>query len=747
MKQWKRLIVGAAVTIGLTSGCKKPLYMDPGDHAAAMKYILPSDLETSPSAALVIPSDATPVPPTVLDPDRPPRYLTLGEGFALALEQGRLGVTNLRGLTIGSAGAQQFLNDDLGSFNGQSFAGDDAIRTFAIDPAIFAANIEASLSKFDTRWLSNVTWSKRDDAVANSVSSLQNGDFSTVNTGFYKPLPTGGLAGITFENSYSRLAVGANQTTFAVINPSYRPTVTVQVEQPLLQNYGVEINQLLQAHPGSTQIAGLRPSGGTRVDGILITRTRYDQQKLQFERQVNQMVLNVESAYWNLYAAYFGLYASEQGLRQAFKTWQLTSELIKAGVRPAQDESEARAQFHRFRADRNNSLQGVLEAERQLRGLMGLKASDGQRLVPTDAPTLTEYKPEWQSSVAEMMQNRPDLLLAQQEVKLRQFDLVLQKNGLRPDLRGFANYNVGGIGTQLDGSGNIADGNGRGNAFASLADNTFNTWNIGFRLDVPLGTREAHASVRVSRLNLAKSYISLQAQRDKAVLTMTAIYQELERTYEQIKILKARRESLGKQISALVERIAAGKEPQLILLNAQINFADSIRQEHAAIATYNATIAAWQYHKGTLMNFNNIVIADGPLPQLAMTRAAEYERLKATGIVLRERESILISPTSPEGVPVMPATANPLSVQGAFERDRSPLPTSLPDDNKSLSTPPPVTAPAPGSTPPTANPERIPAPGYNPLGNTSPDLPTGPGGPSGGPPTRGGNGSLLPPAR
>ena len=73
------------------------------------------------------------------------------------------------------------------------------------------------------------------------------------------------------------------------MNPSYRPSVQFQFEQPLLQGFGVEINQLRAAAPrqpaqprrASTAAQRRRP------EGILITRLRFDQQRAEFERNVN----------------------------------------------------------------------------------------------------------------------------------------------------------------------------------------------------------------------------------------------------------------------------------------------------------------------------------------------------------------------------------------------------------------------------------------------------------------------------
>src|SRR5437763_503631 len=59
-----------------------------------------------------------------------------------------------------------------------------------------------------------------------------------------QPLPTGGVAGITFSTDYQYLS-NPPLGEFSVLNPSYVPRLTFGFEQPLLRGYGVEMNQLL----------------------------------------------------------------------------------------------------------------------------------------------------------------------------------------------------------------------------------------------------------------------------------------------------------------------------------------------------------------------------------------------------------------------------------------------------------------------------------------------------------------------
>src|SRR5262249_7286736 len=160
---------------------------------------------------------------------------------------------------------------------------------------------------------------------------------AAITSGLVKPLPTGGVAGITFRTDYQLSNLQPR------VNPSYRPSVQFGFEQPLLQGFGVEINQLRTTHPGSlaSNLLNVNPlqqiSPGGRVPGILITRIAFDVSRTEFERNVTFMLLNVEVAYWNLYGAYWTLYSQEQALRQGYEAWKINKARFEAGRIPIQD--------------------------------------------------------------------------------------------------------------------------------------------------------------------------------------------------------------------------------------------------------------------------------------------------------------------------------------------------------------------------------------------------------------------------
>jgi outer membrane protein TolC len=725
MKRWKTKLATLLLFGGL-AGCKQPLYMTVDDQKAVTVAGLPRNLENDPNVTAVPAGNAYAKPADVDHPDRPARYMTLPEAIAVALEQGTRGnqssaqvFQGARSNFIGNTGFGVYA-DDLVTSTGRGVIGDDSIRAFALDPAIIGADIEGALAKFDTRWLTTMNWQKNDTAVTNVFNNLSNGDTGALSSGLFKPLPTGGLAGITWNTNYTKLT--SPPSGFQVVNPAYQPSLNFTFEQPLLRGYGININQLLPSHPGSVQQSGFSATGG-RAEGILITRIRFEQSKNEFERTVNVMLFNVEFTYWGLYASYFALYAAEQGLRQAYVTWQLKKSELEAGKATAHEVAQVRAQFANFRGQRVQALQNVLNWERQLRGILNLPVEDGKRLVPADAPTLSPYNPDWTSSVSEALANRPELLIMRQEVKARQFDLMVQQNFTRPDLRFVSSYNVNGIGTRLDGSGS-------NNAIDSLVSNKFNTWLLGLRLDVPIGTRDAYSSVRAAQLNLARSFILMKNQEEKAARYLAAVNQQLFSSYRLIEYARERRQALADQLRGLYARIQAGKDPLITILQAQSDFATALQNEHDAIANYNIAIAGFQYAKGTIMQYNNVQVADGPLPACVMTRAADHFRQRGEGLVAREREH-LPSGDGPHPLPSL-LEHQPETPKTPPELQNLPAPSPAPFDPmtpvkpavdpKKLVLPPPLTS---GNEAPANKPLSLTAPVVPPPLPRSPSSPYG----------------------
>ncbi len=633
-KRWTIRLLGGLLLLATLGGCKQQLFMEPGDYQNAIGNVNLAKLESEPHAAIVPPDVKSIAPPaTVLDPNRTPVYLTLKQAIALAIEQGNSGGSSLN---PGNSNLQ------LPQFTGRGSSGTDSIQAFKVDPAISAAEIERSLSKFDARWITSMSWNKNDSPTLTLQQSFSNGDSATLSSTIAKPLPTGGVAGIVFSTQYSKLAQPPTNTAFVSLVTSYTPRVQFVFEQPLLQAFGVEINQLLPNHPGSQLIQGFRTTGAG-TEGILITRIRSEQQRAEFDRIVNQQLLNVETAYWNLFSAYYNLAAQEEGLKQALDGYQFILARSAGGIARQQLAYQNRAQYFNFRSQVIRARGQVLSTEQALRDLLGMRLDDGTRLVPVDEPILAKYVPNWDEIHRDGVQNRPELLIARQELKARQLDLLTQKNLRKPDLRFFSSYDIAGLGPRLDGA-NIED-----NAFRSLASNQFNSYQLGLRLDMPLGFRDANSLVRQAQLNLKRYALQVLDTERKVGFDVAQRYRQIEEASELIVSTREERISTAKRVENDVELYqkgvtGAGEAAASFVLNlllAQQQLATATAAEYRAIADYNNALAALEHAKGTIQQYNNVSVADGPLPAHVQKKAADHFAATEAALKLREHPAEL----------------------------------------------------------------------------------------------------------
>jgi outer membrane protein TolC len=718
MKSWlakavKTWLAGSAATIlGLVSlpGCQptflaKEVY--DGAHAA-----LPPRLEENSYPITEPISTMTAAPATVSRPDRPPRYLSLQEAIAIALENGVVagrGVTNL-GLIPAPGGGPPTTTQIFFPPASQN----DSMRILALNPAVSSAAIEIAASRFDAMFASSLSWTGVDGllGVPSLSTSFQNNDiFAGLNntggqTGRYeasiiKAFASGAVANLSFLTDYRNLNSNGSNPVPAngLLNPQYTARFSIGFEQPLWRDFGVAINQILPLFPSPSGLSLLSQNdtlafgshqNKTGTDGILIARLKFDQSRAHFENNVNTLLANVEIAYWNLYNKYGQLYSFEENLAIMQRVWQESFNKHKLGSKdvPPENYFQVRGQYEEFRGERLRALNEVLEAERDLRSVLGLPPEDGYRLVPIESPTMAEVKPSWENSFQEALSSRPDLAYAREELTKNQYALSVALNNLKPDLRLFARFEPFGEGSTLTGNGTFLDSSGPGgtpgisqpsNAFRSLMNGRLADYQVGLALNMPLGFRAEHAAVRSARLELTKNYYLLRDWENLVVFQVTREYQELDHWYKRIQVHREERKGYQESLRKYEELFKGGKltlgTPQL--LEVQRRYAAAQVKEYTSIAEYNSTLARLEWAKGTILRYDNVHIGEGALPECVAVRAVDNEK-ERTLLRLRERPDALHQPgrlcltkdTVPTSSNGWPGVKN---AQGRSAQEQSPL--------------------------------------------------------------------------
>lgn len=179
----------------------------------------------------------------------------------------------------------------------------------------------------------------------------------------------------------------------------------------------------------------------------------------------------------------------------------------------------------------------------------------------------------------------------------------------------------------------------------ALSSDHFNDWLVGLNMSVPLGYRFEHAATRSARLQLAQAFHVLKDQEDRVKSTLSQQYQELAKWYRLIEDRRGERRAYADALGKKFKLVELGKKAvDLDLLDVQRRLALALTKEYQAIAEYNNTLARMEFARGTIMQHDNVVIAEGRLSPCAEVRAVEHERERTKAFVLRERPDPLGQP-------------------------------------------------------------------------------------------------------
>jgi outer membrane protein TolC len=498
---------------------------------------------------------------------------------------------------------------------------------------------EAALSEFDAQLAAGAYFEKNDRAFNNAIAGLGT-QFLQQDAHVYNLELRKRTAAGTSLAVRKRVDYDFNNSPFNN-DPNLPWTMRIEgeVRQPLMQGAGVDFNRIA----GVSGIPGF-------YNGVLITRINTDVSLAEFEASVTQLVADVENAYWELFFAYRDLNAKLAARQRAYDSWRQLEVLPGEGSNRA-SQMQALEQLYRLEAEVQDALVGrpqeksntnvfrgtggVFASERRLRRVVGLPAADGQLLRPSDEPTLARNIFSWEEALHESLARRVELRKQKWQVKRRELELIASRNYLLPKLDVVGTYRFYGLGHDL-----ISQADGPfDSALGNLATGDFQEWALGVEMLSPIGYRRGHVAVRNAELQLARERALLAEQEQQVISDLGAAFAELDRAHQIMLTQFNRRAAAADQLQAVTVLLAdadSAEKPRLldIQLEAQRRLADAESQFFRALAEHEVAIKNVHLGKGSLLDYNQIHLAEGFWPAKAYDDAARRERLKIGGAML-----------------------------------------------------------------------------------------------------------------
>ncbi|MFN7812365.1 MAG: TolC family protein [Planctomycetia bacterium] len=523
------------------------------------------------------------------------------------------------------------------------------------DPAIVETDpfrgVESALALFDAQLTSSLTWDRlnRPQNVGGQFTSIfqQNlqGDQSNWTTGINKRTATGATFGFSNQTIYDNNNSPTRQNNgepigspgFKVLVPStWQTNYDFTFSQPLLQGAGVTYNRI--AGPDSFENLYGRPV----FRGVLLARINADISLADFEAGVRNLVSDTEQSYWELYFAYRNLEARKAGRDSALEAWRKVHALMVEGSRGGErdKEAQAREQYFFFRGEVEQALTDVYRCENRLRYMMGISASDGRLIRPSDEPTTARISFDWQQSLVEALSRSAELRKQKWVIKQRELELTAAKNLILPRLDLVGRWRFLGMGQDLINQNYQpygADGNDPlvgTDAYSSLLSGQFQEWQAGAQFQMPLGFRRELATVRHHQLQLARERARLQDEELEASHALVEAVRNVDTNFALAQTNFNRRVAAERQVDAVQAAYDAGQVTLDQLLEAQRRRAEAESAYYRALVDYTRSISQLHYRKGSLLEYNGVFLAEGPWPGKAYFDAHRRARQRDASLYL-----------------------------------------------------------------------------------------------------------------
>ena len=410
------------------------------------------------------------------------------------------------------------------------------------------------------------------------------------NVGVAQNLPAGGDYFIGLRaNRASRVGAG----TF--LNPAYQPTLSFRATQPLLRNFGVDVNRRQ----------------------ILIARNTLGINRELFRTSLMNTVVSVEQAYLDLVYARRAVEVVKESLFLARDQARITQIRIDVGASAPLDILQPRVTIATTEEQLITAVANVRDAEDRLRALLNLERSDWERpIVPTDP---VEYEPMTVSpdaAVARAFELRPELRQAELTTETREVQYLFARNQVLPQLDFDVSYLAAGSGveTEFDPvTGQPILTSRLTPALREVFANEFPSWTFTLTAGVPLTNIGARAERRRAELDRDSSRLNESQTRQTIMLAVRSAARNVSTAASLITASRTAREAAERNLEAERRRYENGMTTNFQVLQIQQQLSDARVRELQALVGYNQAVATYHREVGDILDIHNIQIDEPEL--------------------------------------------------------------------------------------------------------------------------------------
>lgn len=458
------------------------------------------------------------------------------------------------------------------------------IQLASDDPLISETEITTADATFDWTAFLDARWDDLSEPVGSTLTTggperLRDHN-ATMELGVRRRNTIGG----EFEIG-QRFGHQNNNSIFFVPNNQGTTRLTLSYTQPLLRGAGRTYNTSV------TVLAKLKTG---------ISRS-------EFERQLQDHLLDITRGYWNLYFERGKLLQQQRLLERGMQI------LVELESREAVDALQsqivrARSAVENRRAQLVRSRLAIKTAEARIRALVNdpaLGDTLSMELVPKEELSEAPFLVELQSSVAQALQLRPEMSAAIKQIKSASVRMNMSKKETLPLLNVVLETYVSG----LEGNSSV------GGAFDEQFTEGEPSYGIGLQYEYPIWNRAATSKLQKRRLELRRLQHQFRSIMETLKLEVEVSVHEVNASFESLSAKRRAMEAAAAEVDYLKDRwqllpVDNGSASLLLedLLDAQDRLTESEESLLQSTLEYSLSQVGYKRAVGSLLTQNGIVI-------------------------------------------------------------------------------------------------------------------------------------------
>ena len=440
------------------------------------------------------------------------------------------------------------------------------IKIQEVPAEISREDMQVALAEFDPTLTLN---SSKTHMRAGAFSFLQGAalsidDYFASSIGLSKKFSPGTVVNLEFATTRYR-----SNSTFITLNPNWDTDFTVRVTQPLLRNFGPDVNK----------------------SQIYISEHNTNISKLQLELQILSTIAAVERGYWELVFAINDLKVKDKSLQLAGDLLRENEIRVENEVLAQIEVTRARAGYQGREADvirARNRIKSAEDALRRLLNIPGRVLAEDYAIIPSDSPAKERVEVEVLDAISQAFQNRPDYFQFHELLQNLRILEKVNKNQLLPSVNFEAYYTDNGL------AGNF------GNSWDKLSDGSTYDYGVGLQVEIPIGNRRARSEYAKSQLDIRKTTLEREDFEQAITIEIKEAVRNIKTNLELIKSTEQSVTFYAEQLDAEEKKLAVGISRSRDVLDAQDDLVQAESLHLRAVIDYNIALTDLEKAKGTL---------------------------------------------------------------------------------------------------------------------------------------------------